>query len=160
RPGLDPQRKSWIHGNTEPAWGLIQTGPTELSVYWIETAGQVGSIAQLRRGTLRLDGFVSMHAGYKGGEFVTKPLVFKGKRLAINFSTSAVGSVSVEIQDATGKPLPGFSLAQSALIYGDSIERAVVWKDSADLGKLAGKPVRLRFVMKDADVYSLRFGTE
>ena len=51
---------------------------------------------------LRLDGFVSVRAGYRGGEFVTHPLVFDGQRLVMNFSTSAVGSVQVEVQDANG----------------------------------------------------------
>ena len=27
-----------------------------------------------------------------------------------------------------------------------------------DVSRLAGQPVRLRFVMKDADLYSIRFG--
>jgi len=157
RPGLDPERKSWIHGNTEPACGLLQTGPAELSVYWIECAAQLGSIAQMRRGTLRLDGFVSMHATYAGGEFVTKPLRFAGRRLVINFATSAVGSIRVEVQDPTGKPIPGFELKQSALTYGDAIEQEVRWKSGPDVAPLAGKPIRLRFAMKDADLYAIRF---
>ena len=157
RPGLDPERKSWIHGNTEPAWGLLQTGPAELSVYWIEHFGQLDSVAQLRRGTLRVDGFVSVHADYAGGEFVTKPLSFSGRRLAINFSTSAVGSVRVEVQDAGRKPIAGFTLAESPLIYGDSVDRIVRWRGGGDVGKLLGQPVRLRFVMKDADLYSIQF---
>ena len=157
RPGLDPERKSWIHGNTEPVWGLLQTGPEELSVYWIENFGQLGSNAQLRRGTLRTDGFVSVHADYRGGELLTKPLAFAGRRLVINFSTSAVGSVRVEIQDPQGKPIEGFTLADSPEIYGDAIEQVVRWKGGSDVSKLAGKPVRLRFVMRDADLYSLRF---
>ena len=157
RPGLDPGHKSWIHGNTEPAWGLLQTGPAELSVYWIECFGQLDSIAELRRGTLRLDGFVSMHAGYAGGEFVTKPLVFDGRELAINFSTSAAGSVRVEIQDAKGKPIEGYRLADGSVIYGDAIEQIVSWKGGSNLNDLAGKPIRLRFVLRDADLYSMRF---
>ena len=40
---------------------------------------------------------------------------------------------------------------------GDAIEREVRWKGGADVSALAGRPVRLRFVMKDADVYALRF---
>jgi len=34
----------------------------------------------------------------------------------------------------------------------------VSWKSGADLGKLAGQTVRLRFELKDADLYSLQFG--
>ena len=56
-----------------------------------------------------------------------------------------------------GSPVPGFSLAECREIIGDEIERPVTWEGRPDLGQLSGKPVRLRFVMKDADLYSLRF---
>ena len=157
RPGLDPRRESWIHCNTDPAWGLLETGPDELSVYWIDHYGQPDSIPQLQRGTLRTDGFVSVHAKYAGGEFTTKPLTFEGRELVMNFSTSAVGSVRVEIQDESGKALPGFTLDDCPAIYGDAIAEVVPWKAGSDLSALAGKPVRLRFVMKDADLYSIKF---
>ena len=42
-------------------------------------------------------------------------------------------------------------------IYGDSLAQTVNWADGSDLGKLAGEPVRLRFRLNDADLYSLRF---
>ena len=42
-------------------------------------------------------------------------------------------------------------------IYGDEIDRAVSWKGAANVGSLAGKTVRLRFAIRDADLYSLRF---
>jgi hypothetical protein len=41
-------------------------------------------------------------------------------------------------------------------VIGNEIERAVEWK-GGDLSALAGKPVRLRFVMADADLYAVRF---
>jgi len=157
RPGLDPQRQSWIHGNTAPAWGILQTGPEELSVYWVDHVSQLNSIAQLQRGTLRVDGFVSVHAKYAGGEFTTKPLTFAGSELLMNYSTSAVGSVRVEIQDQEGTPIPGFTLADCPEIYGDAIEEVVKWKSGSDVSALTGQVVRLRFVMKDADLYAIRF---
>ncbi|NOY82193.1 MAG: hypothetical protein GXP31_14440 [Kiritimatiellaeota bacterium] len=78
--------------------------------------------------------------------------------LLVNFSTSAAGSLRCEIQDAAGKPLPGFSLEECDLIYGDSIERAVSWRGRAELKQLAGQPIKLRFELKDADLYAIRFG--
>jgi len=155
RPGLDV--KNWMHAGTSPAWGLLQTGPEELSVYWVQNYYQHDSTCYLRRGTLRLDGFVSVHAGYRGGELITKTLRFSGRELVINFSTSAVGTVRVELQDAAGKPIDGFRLRQCPGIYGDRIEHVVTWNDGSDVSALAGKPVRLRLVMKDADLYSFRF---
>ena len=55
------------------------------------------------------------------------------------------------------QPLPGFTLADCKEVYGDDLERTIAWKGNADLGTLAGKPVRLRFELRDADLYSFRF---
>jgi hypothetical protein len=87
---------------------------------------------------------------------VTKPLLFQGSELVLNFSTSAAGSISVELQDENGEPIPGYSLEESEVIVGDRIERPVVWR-AGDLKQFSGRPMKLRFVMKDADLYSIRF---
>lgn len=42
-------------------------------------------------------------------------------------------------------------------VFGDQLERVVAWTSGPDLSALAGKPIRLRFTLKDADLYSLRF---
>ncbi len=63
----------------------------------------------------------------------------------------------VELQDQEGSPIPGFALADCPEIYGDAIEEVVKWKSGPDVSALAGQVVRLRFVMKDADLYALRF---
>jgi hypothetical protein len=112
----------------------------------------------LRRYVLRTDGFASVNAPYAGGELLTRPLTFEGNKLAVNFATSAAGDIRVEIQDAAGRVMPGYALDDSRELIGNEIERVVSWKGGEDVGKLAGTVVRLRFVMKDADLYSLRFG--
>jgi hypothetical protein len=114
----------------------------------------------IRRMVMREDGFVAIHAGCPGGEITTKPFTFKGRALVLNYATSAAGSISIEVQDDGGRPLPGFELANSVEMYGDELDRKAVWKGEPDLGSLAGKPVRLRFAMKDADLYSIRFVPE
>jgi hypothetical protein len=63
----------------------------------------------------------------------------------------------VELRDAAGKPLPGFALGDCDPIYGDEIARVVKWKSGSDVRALARRPIRLRFVMEDADLFSLRF---
>jgi len=153
RPGLD--RSNWTERNMMPATGLIATSPEEISIYWVENYRH--DTCRLRRGTIRTDGFVSVHADYSGAELVTKPLTFSGKQLVINYSTSAVGSVRVELQDDSGQAIPGFALADCPEVYGDEIEHVMVWRAGSDLSALAGKPVRLRFAMRDADLYSLGF---
>ncbi len=108
---------------------------------------------------MRTDGFVSVHADFRGGELITRPLICEGSSLFLNFATSAAGSIKVEVQDARGNPLPGLSLADAQPLFGDRIEGVVKLetKPRDQRHSLSGLPVRLRFVMKDADLYSIQF---
>ena len=89
---------------------------------------------------------------------ITKPLIFEGNELVMNYSTSAAGVVLVEIQALDGNPIPGYTLDRCEVIFGDHTDRPVSWRGrGSDLGHLAGKPIRLRLLLDDADLYSLRF---
>ncbi len=160
RPGRD--ERNWIHRTTFTVPGVIRTAPDEISLF--VSRNYTYPSAHLERMTLRIDGYVSLNADYTGVEFITKPLIFQGHNLVLNFATSAAGSIRLEIQDINGNPLPGFALEESPLIWGDEIEHTVQWErthakatSAKPLARIAGKPVRLRFAMKDADLYSLRF---
>jgi len=160
RPGIE-RAGTWAYGDHFVGWHPVETrsslegAPNELSIYSIENYW-TGKGNTLRRFTLRMDGFVSVNAPMSGGEVVTKPLTFTGSKLTLNFSTSAAGGVQVEIQDAAGKAFPGFALNDCPPIFGDSIERAVTWKVESNLEKLASRLVRLRFALKDADLYAFQ----
>jgi hypothetical protein len=93
------------------------------------------------------------------GEVVTKPLTFAGTQLQLNYATSAAGSVVIELQDEGGKALAGFSEADFEPLYGNDLSATMRWK-GGDLSKLAKKPVRLRFVLVDADVYAMQFDSK
>ena len=153
RPG--PDFRNWTSRSNYPACGVVQTGKAELSMYVEQHYGQTA--AQLQRFTLRLDGFASLHADYAPGELLTKPLTFTGNELHLNLATGAAGSVAVEIQDAAGQPIPGFTLADCNAITGDDTDRTLTWKSGANVSALAGKPIRLRWVLKDADVFAFSF---
>ena len=88
---------------------------------------------------------------------VSRPLTFDGAELALDLATSAAGSVRVELRDEREAPIPGFTLDDCDSMAGDDLERVVTWGGGSDVRSLAGRPVRLRFAPKDADVYSLRF---
>ena len=162
---LPPGRErtgTWNYGHQYIGWHLVETPSqiddslTDLSLYSTESYWtEPGS--ELRRYTLRPDGFVSISADMDGGELLTPALTFTGKELTVNFTTSAAGSVQVELQDAGGKPLPGFSLDDNDVLFGDTIDRTVSWNGVTDLSPLAGQPIRIRFVLHDADLYSLQF---
>jgi hypothetical protein len=88
---------------------------------------------------------------------LTKPFTFKGDKLELNFSSSAAGHVRIEIQDTKGNPISGFALEDCPPYFGDSVSRAIEWKNESDLSKLSGQPIQLLFELKDADLYSFRF---
>jgi hypothetical protein len=161
RPGLR-RADNWAYGDNYKGWGLVETksaiadAPEELSFYATEGYA-LNKPNKLRRFTIRQDGFVSMQASFSGGGFTTKPLTFRGDRLVLNFSTSAAGAIRVEIQDAAGKAIPGFAMSAASEVFGDDLERTVTWKHGSDVSRLAGTPVRLRFTLSDADLYSFQF---
>lgn len=145
RPGIDPD--SWGDRANYVALNVVPTGDSEMSIYHKNG----------HRYILRTDGFTSVYAGADTGEMVTKPLIFSGNELVINYSTSTGGMIKVEIQDVNGTPISGFNLNDCSEIVGDEIEHRVDWKDSPSIETLAGKPIRLHFEMKDCDLYSIKF---
>lgn len=161
RPGPEAEGR-WIYGDNYQSYGLFETKAdvsgqaNEISLHFNEGSWR-DEMHRLRRYTIRLDGFVSLNAPLSGGEITTKPLKFTGRRLSLNYATSAAGSLRVEIQDAAGNPLPGFSLEDSDELFGDSIDQSVWWKESTDVSSLAGHEIRLRFVLHDADLFSFQF---
>ena len=112
---------------------------------------------RIRRLVLPRHRLASMSAGARGGEFTTRPVTFEGDRLVLNYATSAAGSIRVELQDETGRPLPGFGLADSVPLFGDELDAVVKWKSTGDVSSLGIKTVRLRFVLNDADLFAMRF---
>jgi hypothetical protein len=155
-PGRDV--RNWAKHGQMTAWGMLQTAEDELSIYVQQHDHQ--PTTHLRRATLRTDGFVSLHAGaYPGGEALTRPLVFTGNRLEINAATSAAGSIQVTILDAeNNQPIEGYE--QSREFFGDQISHVIHWDNRNDIGQLAGRPIRLKFRLNAADIYSLKFFTE
>jgi hypothetical protein len=153
RPGRD--HRNWHDRTVYAGTTLVRTGTGEMSLYMMEN--YKCPTVHIRRMVLREDGFVAVHGGCPGGEMTTKPLTFKGRALVLNYATSAAGSISMEVRHEGGKALPGFELANAVEMYGDDVDRKAAWKGNPDLGSLAGKRVRLHFVMKDADLYSIRF---
>ncbi len=147
--------ENWVSRSNYPVLNVVQTSPTELSLYVNESYAQ--PTAHIKRYSLRLDGFASLKGNFKGGDIITKPLVFKGKELEINYATSAAGYVKVEILDAKGKPVPGFTVNDSYEIIGNEIKRIVSWNGKEDVSSLSGKTIKLKFYCKDADLYSFKF---
>lgn len=152
RPGPDPANWGDAHGNNTPLAGMIETAKGEWSVYWFEGYGT--KKPRIRRGTVRTHGLASIRAGADGGEMLTPPLrMNKSAELHINFATSATGSIRVEVLDEHARPLDGFAASDCAEIYGDEPSRIVRWKGNSPMP--ADRVFRLRFVLRDADLFTL-----
>lgn len=153
RPG--PDGRAWHARNNAPALGVVPTGDGEMSAYLVRH--YMLPTAHLRRYALRTDGFASIAAGAAGGEAWTRPLTFDGRRLTLNFATSAAGDVRVGLVEADGRSVPGFGLDECDALVGDEVAGPVTWRGEADLGRWRGRAVRLRFRLRDANVFALQF---
>ena len=109
------------------------------------------------RARLRLDGFISADAPYEGGELVTVPLRVGGEQLTLNADTSAGGAIRVQIEDENGEPLAGYSAGQADELNGNSVSHFATWEGRPHVGELAGRVVRLRFLMNGCKLYSFQF---
>ena len=154
RPGLDPH--NWTQRSNMPAAGFVSApgDPDAFSMYisrhyqWPDNS--------LQRLVVRKYGFASVHASRTGGEFTTRPIKVTGDRLLLNMATSAPGNIQVELLDAQDRPVAGHTLANSPVLFGDDLEREIVWKGGKGLKELKGQSVKLRFVMSDADIYAFK----
>lgn len=154
-----PSERDGNRGNYM-ACGLLPGKPGEMVSYATEGYHFIHGSHRLRRFVWRTDGFFSLCAR-GAGEFTTKPFVFAGHALELNYDAGANGSVRIEIRDAGGQQIPGYTLADSVELVGDTIGGIARWKvpAGAGVGRLAGQPIRLRFVLRDAALYSMRFAS-
>lgn len=139
-------------------WGMftLPGKPDEISVY--ATEAYYGPVpGRVRRFSYRIDGFVSLQAGDKGGEVISKALIGKGATLEVNCAVRDGGSLQAELQDAEGNALPGYALADSDAFSGDDTAAKLTWAGKSDLSAFAGQPMRVRFAISKADLYSMRF---
>lgn len=140
----------WLHGwdrNEQNKRILMQQG-----------LGATQNIACVSRLISRRDGFTSARGVYAGGQFTTPPLVFAGSKLVLNVDTSATGLVRVGILDEKGSPIEEFAPGQCDLIHtANEINRVVRWGGNADVSRLEGKPVRLKCLLRNADLYAFQF---
>jgi hypothetical protein len=132
------------------AWGLLSLpdSPKELSVYGTE-AYYAGPAGRLRRFVYRTDGFVALHADKTAGEMTSKPLLLKAPALMLNYRAAPGGHVDVQIIDANGQ-----RIYESKRMTGDEIDAVVTWCAST---RIPDEPVQVRLLLKDADVYAIKF---
>ena len=74
-------------------------------------------------------------------------------RLVVNADAGA-GSLAVEVLAENGTPLQGYGADDCAPLRADAVRHAVTWGVRDRLP--AERPVRLRFRLRDAGLYSYR----
>ncbi len=159
RPFIAPSGKigDWNYANVQSAGGVCLVVGDRLYFYVSGRSGVPGRRASgdtfTGLATLRRDGFVSMDADSETRSLTTRQVRFSGKRLFVNLDAGA-GEAKVEVLDAGGKVLPGFSAADSVPLQSDNTLAAVRWRGGADLATLAGQPVRFRFVLRNARLFA------
>lgn len=146
---------NWVYGDCYPSYGLIETpsaipgADKELSFFTFDNHW-MGIPTDLYRYSMRMDGFVSLHAGAKEQTIVTKPFTFEGMELFANLATSARGYVIFILTDENGKKY------ESCRTFGNSTDKRIHFGENV-LASLAGKEVTLTMRIKDADIYSIQF---
>ena len=148
------EEHNWVYGDCYAAYNLIDSGRENFYLYAKAWHMSFRYPKPLYRYEIRKDGFACCMADGEERVLTTKPLVFTGRDLHLNFSTSAFGYIYVEVLDEEGNPL---SDKKSFEIYGDTIDRRICFADGSDFSAFAGKPVRLKFTMRDAKLYSMKF---
>ena len=124
------------HGEYRTHTNLTDTGPSHVGI----------GLA-----TLRLDGWCSLQASFGGGDVVTKTLILpKSSDLFINVK-SDWGEVIVRVLDEDGDPVERM---ESLPISADGVSVKVLWPDTNTIKLFTGKPIRLKFSIRNAKLYS------
>lgn len=153
KPEYPPE--NWVSRTNYPVRGIVPVNEYQMAFYIQKNYAQ--DSAHIQRYLLRIDGFSCISAGDNEGTFTTIPIIFKGNNLFLNFATSAVGYISLEIQDKEGNPISGFKFENSIPLKGNRISFKAGWKGIDNLSQLQGIPIRLSFKMRDADLYAIQF---
>jgi len=168
-----PQRAAWLPtgGPDTGHYGIMVAGhgiiSPEKGVWAIPVSGDNKTHNQgfheenirrsqtLEYATIREDGFMAVEAE-AAGEFWTVPLELEGDHLQLNAWTHFGGKVAVEVCDEAGKPLAGYSLADTVALTGDCLFDEVHFQNHENLAELKGRPIRLHFRLTRGRLYCFR----
>jgi hypothetical protein len=132
----------WIYYNAIRFRGHRELYPERYGPYFDDSSALC--LARLRR-----DGFVSLDAADEG-ELLTRTLSPAAGTLHVN-ADARVGELRAEVCDPqTLQPLPGLALGDCEPVHEDEVRARLTWSGR----RVPGGPVRLRFRLKRAALYS------
>ncbi len=117
---------------------------------------------QLGLALLRPDGFASLKSTWREGVITTKSFRWPGGQLVVNGqelggSRTNQAYLRVAILDEDGDEIPGYENAASDVLAGDFPAGIPSWSDQPqELDSLIGKTIRLRFFLRQAEIYSFQ----
>lgn len=141
---------TWNYGNVQSVGGGCLIVGDRLFMY---ATGRNASQETTGLAFLRRDGFASMDAGEEEGALTTRPLRFSGGHLFVNVAAPE-GELRAEVLDREGNPVAPFTRENCEPVQTDKTLVAVRWKGAQDLSGLSGKPVRLRFYLRNGALYA------
>lgn len=155
---VSEKQGDWNWGNVQSVAGGCLVVGDKLYFYFSGRAGAGGAEKRDGGGAtglafLRRDGFASMNATSGAGVLTTRPVKFTGKHLFVNVA-DAKGELRAEVLDESGNVIAPFSRDNCEPVTTDSTRAGLRWKGAADLSTLAGKAVRLRFHLSNAELYA------
>ncbi len=156
---------TWNYGYMHAANGICVVIGDEIHFYFSCFSGQSPNFGShkysggnLGMARLRRDGFASMSDDGKGGYLTTEVLEYNGKYLFVNADCSQ-GKILAEILDQNGNVLPGYSREDCIPVTTDSTKVQVKWKNKT-VSELNCRNIRLRFILKNAELYSFWFSPD
>lgn len=148
-----PTKGEWDHAH---AWidDQVPVGD-EVFLYYggYKSGHKVNRFEERQIGLVKMkrDRYVAREAGASGGSLRTPLLKLSGDAITLNADATG-GEVLVQVLDAAGKPVRGFTRKDCRRITGDSLSAAVQWKKP--LRELQGRPVRLEFFLRNARLFA------
>jgi predicted GH43/DUF377 family glycosyl hydrolase len=148
---------TWDYGNVSPANNPPIRVGDELWFYYggrdttHNTRPVIGAIGLA---TLPIDRFVALQSTGKG-EVLTRPISFPPGTLHVNANAKG-GSLRIEVIDLQGNSIAGYDRSSNHALTTDSLNHVVQW-DAASKLTPNSEPIRLRFLLNDAKLYSFWF---
>ena len=129
-----------------------------------EERGEDGPRGRIGLAVVPRDGFVSIDSGYKEyGEIVTRSFCFEGTNLQISMRKAWQGwsggwpEVRVELLEADHTPLEGYTFDDADNMGTSGSANVATWKGNADIGHLAGRPIKLKIYSKNVKLFGFQF---
>lgn len=148
---VDENKNSWNSGNLQSVVGTPLIVGDRLYFYLsgrkFDANGE--EITTTGMASLRRDGFVSMEGT---GTLTTEELKFDGEYLFVNASIN--GSLKVEILDANGSIIPGFSKDDFKSFTGNDVKAKIAWKEHTSLSSLKDEKIKLKFYIENGELFS------